>query len=167
MKRIILLILLLLLSWQIEAKEAKKPKKVSSPQLEKCLDKADLELPYNQANLPHILTFDYEKTLAYISKHLEGTTTKVGFIKQRIEKLFFERGFIEDKHLSKLNRAKDHKVYRDPNNPKTLYTIDTRHCAIETFDSKGRHQGEVNFDFEFNTKGGKKDNAKSHDIIVQ
>ena len=162
MSKIICIILAIFVSWQACAKDSRK-----SFQLERCLDKADIELPYNQTNLPYILSYDYEKTLAYISKNLEGTSTKVGFIKQRIGKLFLEKGLVEDKQLSKLNRGNDRKVFRDPKNPKTLYTIDTRHCAIETFDTKGKHQGEVNFDFEFNSKGNKKDNSKGHDIIVQ
>ncbi len=85
---------------------------------------------------------------------------RVAKIKEVTAKVAEDAGMVRDKRVEKLNRPRT--VYRDKDG--NYYSVDTQHGRFEKTNSKGKHQGE--YDIEFNDKG-KQDPSGGHDLIVK
>lgn len=87
-------------------------------------------------------------------------TEKVGVARAKGAEIAKQAGFVKDDKLSKIN-GRD--VYVDKNTGK-LYSIDKRHGRFEVTDKRGKHLGEVRFDF---TPSKKADKSGKHDLKVK
>ncbi|MGE6630410.1 colicin E3/pyocin S6 family cytotoxin [Bacillus sp. NPDC077027] len=69
---------------------------------------------------------------------------RVAAVKIKVQEVAKSNSLIKDSKLSKMN-GRD--VYKDPKTG-DLYSVDTQHGRFEKTNSKGKHQGEVDFDFK-------------------
>ena len=93
-----------------------------------------------------------------ISKMQPGE--RVATVKTEAAKVAEQNGWVKDRTCSKMN---DREVYKDPKTGE-IYSVDTQHGRFEKCNSKGKHQGEVNFDLE-QTKPA--DSSGKHDVRVK
>jgi hypothetical protein len=84
---------------------------------------------------------------------------RVAAIRIEAEAVAKSRGLEFEEFVSKRNKR---IVYRDPST-KNLYSVDTQHGRFEMLNRKGKHLGEVNFDFNL-TKGP--DKSGMHDLEI-
>ena len=89
-----------------------------------------------------------------------STEEKVAVFKQEGRAVAEGKGFKKDNKLSKIN-SRD--VYKDPST-KDLYALDTYHGSFEHCNKRGKHLGEVDFDFNFLDDA---DSSGRHDLIVK
>ena len=85
---------------------------------------------------------------------------RVAIVKQKAKEVALERGLIKENKLTKINNR---DVYIDPKT-KERYTVDTRHARFEYLTKRGKHLGEVDFDFVYK---GKQDKSGGHNLIVK
>jgi len=85
---------------------------------------------------------------------------RVATVKGEAAKVADRNGWVKDRTYSKMN---DREVYRDPKTG-DLYSVDTQHGRFEKCTSKGKHQGEVNFDLK-QTKPA--DSSGKHNLRVK
>ena len=97
----------------------------------------------------------FEKEISKMSPN-----DRVAAVKTKAKEICDEKGFIKDNKLSKIN---ERNVYRDTKTGK-LYAVDSQHGRFEMTNAKGKHQGEVNFDFE-QTKPA--DKSGGHDLKIK
>ncbi len=90
------------------------------------------------------------KGARYGAKDFENSLVKlppaerVAAVKMKVKEVAKSNGLIKDSKLSKIN-SRD--VYKDPKTG-DLYSVDTQHGRFEKTNNKGKHQGEVDFDFK-------------------
>jgi RHS repeat-associated protein len=96
----------------------------------------------------------FEKSISKMS-----ASERVAEVKQLASKVAKENGWIKDSKVSKMNR---HDVYFDKVTNK-YYSVDTQHGRFEVTNSKGKHQGEVDFDLN-PTKSA--DKSGEHDLGI-
>ncbi|GMG80460.1 T7SS effector LXG polymorphic toxin [Bacillus safensis] len=82
---------------------------------------------------------DFEKSLVKLPP-----AERVAAVKMKVKEVAKSNGLIKDSKLSKIN-SRD--VYKDPKTG-DLYSVDTQHGRFEKTNNKGKHQGEVDFDFK-------------------
>ncbi|MCK6163002.1 transposase [Bacillus sp. NMCC4] len=82
---------------------------------------------------------DFEKSLVKLPP-----AERVAAVKIKVKEVAKSNGLIKDSKLSKIN-SRD--VYKDPKTG-DLYSVDTQHGRFEKTNNKGKHQGEVDFDFK-------------------
>ncbi|NMD72720.1 hypothetical protein HHO41_21060 [Bacillus sp. DNRA2] len=82
---------------------------------------------------------DFEKSLVKLPP-----AERVAAVRTKVQEVAKNNGLIKDSKLSKIN-GRD--VYKDPKTG-DLYSVDTQHGRFEKTNSKGKHQGEVDFDFK-------------------
>ncbi|MBR0602608.1 transposase [Bacillus safensis] len=82
---------------------------------------------------------DFEKSLVTLPP-----AERVAAVKIKVKEITKSNGLIKDSKLSKIN-SRD--VYKDPKTG-DLYSVDTQHGRFEKTNNKGKHQGEVDFDFK-------------------
>lgn len=85
---------------------------------------------------------------------------RVATVKSKAREIAKNVGLEKDSKLSKIN-GRD--VYNDPKT-EDLYSVDTQHGRFEKTNSKGKYQGEVDFDFK-STKPA--DASGGHNIKVK
>jgi RHS repeat-associated protein len=85
---------------------------------------------------------------------------RVAAVKEKARQVAQDNGLIKD---SKLSRINDRNIYRNPNTG-DYYSVDTQHGRFEYLDKRGRHKGEMNFDFNV-TKPA--DITGGHNITVK
>lgn len=100
-------------------------------------------------------TAEFEKAL-----HDMEPSERVATVKSEAKAVAEEYGFIKNKKIS-ANNNRD--VYENPRT-KDLYSVDTQHGRFEHCNKRGKHLGEVDFDFNV-TKGP--DKSGRHDLRVK
>ncbi|MBC7533022.1 MAG: hypothetical protein H7318_15720 [Oligoflexus sp.] len=85
---------------------------------------------------------------------------RVAAIRTKADALAKEKGMQKDNKISKMNNR---TVYKD--NDGSYWSVDTLHGTFEKLDSKGRHQGE--YDFDFKIIDGTQDRSGGHDLRIQ
>ena len=88
------------------------------------------------------------------------TSERVATVKQEARAVADNNGLSKNNKLSRINNR---DVYSDPKT-KDLYAVDSQHGTFEHCNRRGRHLGEVDFDFN-NTKPA--DTSGQHDLIVK
>ncbi|WHX80068.1 colicin E3/pyocin S6 family cytotoxin [Priestia flexa] len=81
---------------------------------------------------------DFEKSIVKLPP-----AERVATVRSKAQEVAKNAGLVKDSKLSKIN-GRD--VYKDPKTG-DLYSVDTQHGRFEKTNSKGKHQGEVDFDF--------------------
>ena len=84
---------------------------------------------------------------------------RVAKVKEKAQKVAKEKGLVKDAKLSRIN-GRD--IYRDPKSG-DYYSVDTQHGRFEHLNKRGKHLGEVDFEFN-NTKPA--DISGGHDINI-
>ena len=100
-------------------------------------------------------TSDFEKRISKLSPE-----ERVAAVKEKARQVAQDNGLIKDSKLSRLN-GRD--VYKDPISGE-YYSLDTQHGRFEHLNKKGKHLGEVDFDFNL-TKPA--DSSGGHNIKIQ
>lgn len=98
---------------------------------------------------------DFEKSLVHLPPR-----ERVAAVTSKAKEIAGNAGLIKEPKLSRINKR---DVYRDPNTNE-LYSVDTQHGRFEILNSKGKHRGEVDFDFK-RTKPA--DTSGKHDLKTQ
>ncbi|WP_311773169.1 colicin E3/pyocin S6 family cytotoxin [Listeria booriae] len=98
---------------------------------------------------------DFEKKISKMSPN-----ERVASVKQMAKEIAEKKGLTKNSKLSKINKR---DIYTDEKN-KEFYSVDTQHGRFEKTNAKGKHQGEVDFDFN-NQKPA--DKSGKHDIRVK
>lgn len=98
---------------------------------------------------------DFEKSIVKLSP-----AERVATVKSKAQEIAKNVGLVKDSKLSKIN-GRD--VYKDPKTG-DLYSVDTQHGRFEKTNSKGKHLGEVDFDFK-STKPA--DPSGNHNLKVK
>ena len=88
------------------------------------------------------------------------TSERVATVKQEARAVADNNGLSKNNKLSRINNR---DVYSDPKT-KDLYAVDSQHGTFEHCNRRGKHLGEVDFDFN-NTKPA--DTSGQHDLIVK
>lgn len=96
---------------------------------------AFLDIPKSTGNIAK----DFEKSLVKLPP-----AERVATVKIKVQEVAKNNGLIKE---SKLSRINGRAVYKDPKTG-DLYSVDTQHGRFEKTNSKGKHQGEVDFDFK-------------------
>ena len=109
-------------------------------------------LVHNANNYTNIDSKAFEKEICKMSSN-----ERVAAVKTKAKEICDGKGFIKDNKLSRIN-GRD--VYRDSKTG-NLYAVDSQHGRFEMLNAKGKHQGEVNFEFEV-TKPA--DNSGKHNL---
>ncbi len=110
--------------------------------------------------LVHNASRQYSSTKEFndaISKMDPGE--RVGTVKREARAIADNKGFVKNKSVSRKNNL---DVYTDPKT-NDLYAVDTQHGTFEHCNKRGKHLGEVDFDFN-PTKDA--DKSRNHDLIV-
>ena len=85
---------------------------------------------------------------------------RVATVKQEARAVADNKGLSKNNKLSRINNR---DVYSDPKT-KDLYAVDSQHGTFEHCNRRGKHLGEVDFDFN-DTKSA--DTSGQHDLIVK
>ena len=88
------------------------------------------------------------------------TSERAATVKQEARAVADNNGLSKNNKLSRINNR---DVYSDPKT-KDLYAVDSQHGTFEHCNRRGKHLGEVDFDFN-NTKPA--DTSGQHDLIVK
>lgn len=88
------------------------------------------------------------------------TSERVATVKQEARAVADNNGLSKNNKLSRINNR---DVYSDPKT-KDLYAVDSQHGTFEHCNRRGKHLGEVDFDFN-NTKPA--DTSGQHGLIVK
>ena len=100
-------------------------------------------------------TADFEKRISRLSPE-----ERVAAVKEKARQVAKDKGLIKDSRLSRLN-GRD--IYKDPKTGE-YYSVDTQHGRFEHLNKRGKHLGEVDFDFN-STKPA--DTSGGHDIRIK
>jgi len=111
------------------------------------------KLPSGPKGLPSAK--DFEKQIAKLPPG-----ERVAKIKEHSKRVAEGNGWTQNSKLTKKNKR---DVYQDDDG--NLWALDSQHGAFEKLNSKGKHQGEFNFDLKENA--GKLDKSGGHDLIVK
>ncbi|MDA7026651.1 T7SS effector LXG polymorphic toxin [Bacillus sp. CLL-7-23] len=82
---------------------------------------------------------DFEKSLVKLPP-----AERVATVKLKAQEVAKKAGLVKESKLSKIN-SRD--VYKDPKTG-DLFSVDTQHGRFEKTNRKGKHQGEIDFDFK-------------------
>ena len=102
-----------------------------------------------------MVKYTYVESISKLS-----TNERVARIKEKAEQVFDVREIDRNRTATRLNKR---PIYSDKKD-KHYYSIDTLHGRIEYYDSRGKHLGEVDFDFDPKKLA---DKSGKHDIIVK
>ncbi|PXV84119.1 putative cytotoxic protein [Lachnotalea glycerini] len=98
---------------------------------------------------------EFEKRISKMSPN-----ERVAAVKEKASKVAKEKNLVKDSKLSKRN-GRD--IYKDPKTGE-YYAVDSQHGRFEHLNKRGKHIGEVDFDFN-STKSA--DSSGGHDIYVK
>ena len=109
---------------------------------------------YSSSKIKNETVAEFEKRISKLSPQ-----ERVAAVREKANDVLKENGITKDYQASKINNR---AIYKDSNTGE-YYSIDTQHGRLEHFNKKGKHLGEVDFDFK-QTKPA--DKSGRHDIIV-